>query len=403
VSTNDLGEFRFAGIVPGKYYLCATYHNRQMVQAGADSVMEDYVPTFYPGAADVSAAAPLEVGPGDQTQGIDIRLTRIHTVSVKGRVMNYAQSQTPPGGRGAGSPASYTTLVNGQAAEMVVNTRAGFLVFIQPRNSLNPANIRASVRPDGTFEFPSVAPGAYDLVATTDQGGMGHYTRQALDVGNADIEGIGLTINPGVAVTGHVRFDGDAPQPLAGLNVRLVPRVILPVATVPPPARVDPDGGFRFDDVNPTLHDVTMQPPPGCYVKSIRSGNTDVLVSGLDLGNGAGSLDILLGTNPPQVGGSVQNSATGQPAPAVTVVLIPQEKERQGRSFFYFSVATDRFGNFSFSRVIPGEYRLYAWEDVPTNAWYDPDFMKAYDGQGETVGAREGSQANVKLIMIPAR
>jgi hypothetical protein len=187
------------------------------------------------------------------------------------------------------------------------------------------------------------------------------------------------------------------------LSVRLVAREPLSGMPAPQPAKVEADGSFRFDDVSPEHYNVTINTPQGFYLKSVRAGSTDALVAGLDLTNGAASLEIVLGTNPPQVGGSVLNTAMQQPAAAVTVVLIPQEKERLGQSYFYSSTTTDQFGNFTFSRVTPGEYKIYAWEDAQNGQWYDPDFMKAYEGKGESVSAKEGVPATVKLTMIPAK
>lgn len=396
-ATNDLGEFRFSGVIPGKYYLCAANSNQRMgiMPAGAGVEHEDYVPTFFPGVTDISAAAPIEMGPGDQMQGLNLRLTKTHTVQVKGRVVNNSQLP-PPGGR----ESTYTT-PDGQ----VFNTGAPNQVHLQPRSSLSPTanNVTTTSRPDGTFEFPSVAPGAYNLIAVVNPGNKAHATRQSLDVGNANIEGINLAINPGVTVSGHVRYDGDAPQPLPSLTVRLTPRETLPGVPAPQPAKVDADGNFRFDDINPELYNVNINTPQSLYLKSMRAGSSDAMVSGLDLGNGAGSLDILLGTNPPQVGGSVLNPATQQPAAAVTVVLMPREKERQNQNYFYSTTNSDQYGNFTFNRVTPGEYMIYAWEDVQFGQWFDPDFMKAYEGKGESVSAKEASPVNVKLTMIPAK
>jgi 5-hydroxyisourate hydrolase-like protein (transthyretin family) len=99
----------------------------------------------------------------------------------------------------------------------------------------------------------------------------------------------------------------------------------------------------------------------------------------------------------------VLNSETGQPAAAVTVVLMPREKERQGESYFYSTTSTDQYGSFSFPRVTPGEYQVYAWEDVEFGQWFDPEWIKTYDGKGESLEAKEGSPVNLKLTMIPAK
>src|ERR1039457_2239687 len=96
-NSNDLGEYRISGIQPGKYYLCAIYRGRlnimmmdgnSMVTNGPALEQEDYVPTFYPGVTDIAAALPMELKPGQQLQGINLKLTKVYTVSVKGTVIN---------------------------------------------------------------------------------------------------------------------------------------------------------------------------------------------------------------------------------------------------------------------------------------------------------------------------
>jgi hypothetical protein len=274
---------------------------------------------------------------------------------------------------------------------------------------LNPngMTVNAPVRPDGNFEFPSVAPGPYYLIAIGNQPGRNgaRAVRESIDVGNNNVEGVSLAINPGVDVTGHVRYDGDPPQPLPPLlNIRLTARDTSLGIPVPPAAKVGDDGNFRLEDVTADLYSVNVNGiPPTLYLKSLTAGNRDVLVSGIDLANGSANLDILLGVNPPQVGGSVVNAETGQPAPAVTVVLMPREKERQELAYFYSTTNTDQHGNFTFSRVTPGDYAVYAWEDVQYGQWFDAEWMKPYQGKGETLSAKEGSPVNVKLTMIPAR
>ena len=408
-STNDLGEYRLSGVTPGKYYLSATYRGRSQIQImngmpDDDSPQEDYVTTFFPGVTDVSAASAIEMAPGDQMPGINLRMTKIHTVRVAGHVMdNTAPPQpVPDAGRGG-----MTNLVTGQvvsAVNMPVNGR--IQLRLQPRNSLgaNGMTPNAPVKADGTFEFPSVAPGSYYLIASNNQGRSNgaHATRQPLDVGDNNIEGVAIAINPGADVSGHVRYDGDPPQPLLALTVRLTPREMTGLP-MPQPARVEDDGSFHFSDVSLDLYTVTINTPQNLYLKSMRAGNTDVMVSGLDLGNGAASLDVLMGLNPPQVTGSVVNEAIAQPAAAVTVVLMPREKERLDQSYFYSTTNTDQYGNFNFSRVTPGEYEVYAWEDVQYGQWFDPEFMKAYQGKGEILTAKEGTPVTVKLNMIPAK
>jgi protocatechuate 3,4-dioxygenase beta subunit len=409
-ASNDLGEYRLSGITPGKYYLCATYLNRRFLMGIAPpgvvedaSSQEDYVPTFYPATTDVSAASPLELGPGDQVQGVNIRLAKMHTVRVSGRVLDTTQTQTiaPPA-----VPGESTSNAAPEAINRVV--RPSIQLVLRPRTSYSQIGMLRTAqpaKPDGTFEFLSVPPGAYNLVASANTGGRGgaHAASLPLDVGNSNIEGVTLAIAPGVTVSGHVRYDGDPPSPLPSLTVRLTPREAVMVIPAPQPAKVDPQGNFHFDDVNLEAYNVNINTPSSLYLKSLRAGNTDIMLSGLDLSNGAGTLDILMGTNPPQVSGSVMNPATQQPAPAVTVVLMPREKERKGRSYFYSTTSTDQYGNFSFHSVIPGEYEVYAWEDVQFGQWFDPEWLKIYEGKGETLEAKEANPMTLNLTMIPVK
>ena len=396
-NSNDLGEYRISGIVPGKYYLGATYRGRLnmimmdgnfSVAGGPAFQQEDYVTTFYPGVTDVAAAVPMEMKPGQQLQGINLKLTKIHTVSLKGSVINNTAAPAVPEqlpGRGG--------------------ARINVSVQLEPRNSLNPNGMSqgAGVRPDGNFEFPSIAPGPYNLIAVTNNGNPRHATLMPIDVSNTNVEGLTLTINPGVTVSGHIRVDGDTSDPIPSFQVRL--NAWAPGFNVgpPQPVKADASNNFSFDDVNPEHFEINVSPLPGTlYLKSIRAGNADVLANGLDLtGGGGASLDVVIGVNAPQITGTVQNPTTQQPALAVTVVLIPQEKERRESSLYYRTANTDQNGNFTMTRVNPGEYKVYAWDEVESGAWFDPEFLKPVESKGSPVSVREGSPVTVQVTLIP--
>jgi hypothetical protein len=45
----------------------------------------------------------------------------------------------------------------------------------------------------------------------------------------------------------------------------------------------------------------------------------------------------------------------------------------------------------------PGNYKLFAWEDVEPEAWEDSDFLKDYEKLGEKVVLEPGARASVDL------
>src|SRR5262249_28126719 len=136
------------------------------------------------------------------------------------------------------------------------------------------------------------------------------------------------------------------------------------------------------------------------YVKSMRLGNADVLNNGLHLsGPPQGLLEIVIGANAGNIEGSVLNDRQ-QAMANETVVLVPDQRLRQ-RSDLYKVVSTDSSGRFRMQNVTPGDYKLFALENVESGAWQDPAFIAAYEGAGRPIHIYEGTSENVQLQVIP--
>ena len=381
-STNDLGEYRLFGLVPGRYYVSATTRPNPMLPQTED----EYVTTFFPRTTDVAAAAPIDVGPGAQLRNIDITLAKMHTVTVKGRVVNEVR---PP--------------ASGETAP-----RTNLNVMLSVRNAMVAGGgftRGASVTPQGTFEFRGVTPGSYFVVAAINAPGKSITARTAIQVGGVNLEGISLTIRGGVPVSGHLRVEGETTQSIASVRLLLQPADLGGLMFGPMPTQqVKPDGSFQLDDVGADRYTVSLAGlPEGFYVKSVRSANLDVLAAGLEIaGISPAPLDVVLSPNAGQVAGTVLDSRTQKAAAMMMVVLVPQEKERREREAFYQTATTDFSGQFTFKSVAPGEYRVYAWEEAEYGAWMDPDFMKPLESRGEAVSIQEGGRQAIQVNLIPA-
>ena len=140
--------------------------------------------------------------------------------------------------------------------------------------------------------------------------------------------------------------------------------------------------------------------PPDEYIKSMRMGNADVLNDGLRIsGPPDAPLEIVIGANAGRIEGSVVN-ARDEPLSNRTVVLVPDVRLRQ-RSDLYRVVSSDITGSFQMQGLAPGDYKLFAWENVETGAWQDPDFIQAYESAGRRIRINEGSNENLQLAVIP--
>ena len=120
---------------------------------------------------------------------------------------------------------------------------------------------------DGTFEIPAVAPGEYSLLAFSYDDGKAHSTQEDLTVGNADVEGLTVTIGPCVNIPGRVAWQGKPSLEKAGL---------LTVAAAPPgpvyvwgeSAEVDTNNQFTLRDVPEGEFRLTVAGmSKDCYVK----------------------------------------------------------------------------------------------------------------------------------------
>ena len=382
-STNDLGEYRVFALPPGRYYVSAETRPNSMQPQAED----EYVTTWFPRTADAAAAAPIDLTPGTQLHNIDIPLARMHTVMVRGRVVNEAG---PPLG---GENAPHTNLSVMLARNNAMMEGGGF------------TRSNASVTPQGNFEFRGVTPGSYFVVGLANTSKRTVQSRTPIQVGSSNVEGIILAIRGGVPVSGQVRVEGETTKSIAAVRVSLQPAEFVGIQFVALAAQqVKQDGTFQWDDVGADRYTVSANGlPEGFYLKSVRSANLDVLAGGLEIAGGSPApLDVVLSPRAGQVTGTVLDPKTQKPAAMMTVVLVPQEKERRDRQEFYQTANTDFSGQFTFKSVTPGEYRVYAWEEAEYGVWMDPDFMKPLESQGEAVSVPEGGRQAIQVNLIPA-
>jgi hypothetical protein len=369
-TTNDLGEYRMPGLAPGKYYVSASY--RPLPVFSQSNAEDNYAPTYYPGTADPAAAAPVQVVPGNQMRGIDITLTKTRTVRVAGRVANPAA--------GAGS--------------------RNVMVFLMPRDGgmRGFSNRNSTVVQEGKFEIRGVIPGSYLIAAHWYEDSRRYTASQPVDVGNAGLDGISLTMSPGFEVPGQVRVDGAPDTKFRGARISLTPANDMLLAGALG-GQVKADGSFVLTGVAPDQYRVQVfGMPDGCYLKSARLGENDMLENGATLTAGAGPLEIVLSAAGGQVDGVVMGNSQ-QPAGGATALLIPDER-RRNRPDLFRTTTTDQNGRFSMKGVAPGDYKLYAFQEVEPGAWQDPEFLKRYERDAESVSVTENGRHGAQLKLL---
>ena len=90
----------------------------------------------------------------------------------------------------------------------------------------------------------------------------------------------------------------------------------------------------------------------------------------------------------------------GAPVPNAVIVAVPDVHLR-GRVDHFRKTVSDQSGQFVLRGIPPGDYSLRAWESVDGEAYYNPEFLRNYEGQGTALHVREGERKNLQLEVIP--
>jgi len=332
---------------------------------------ERYVITYYPDAVEPSAASPLEVAPGAELRGVDIRLRKARVFHFDGKVVN-----------AAGAPVSTATLT---LRNPDVSDPAGG------------ANRISSV--DGSFAINGLLPGAYTLQA---QSGptrelQGHL---AFTITDRDIDDAVVTLAPALDIPLSIRIDDADPQQSQKLRSALGRFTLTATDGTNDNAMAQTKAdGWLFRTIGFGTYRMGLGVPDGTYVKSIRFAKQDITSGLLDATSGGGALEMVLSPHAAEVTGIVQD-ANGWPLAGTTVTLWMPGLPPFGTLDQARSTGTDVTGHFRFGSVRPGEYRISAWEKIEQGMGNLSDFHVRFDNKATAVKLIEDSHETVQPVMI---
>ena len=410
-TTNDLGEFRIPNLPPGRYYVSATAR-RNALQAildgggrggrngrngrqaagggrgGPEESIEDYVTTYYPNLTEATNASPMNLVAGSEVRGIDIRLLKTRYHRVAGSIVGLPAAADLPAGKGKGKAGD-----NGFAP--------GIMLSLMPRSGAGGRQLAgAQVFADGTFEFPAVPPGSYYLIAQSPGAVQQRLTaRTPLDVGNGDINNVSLRLQPPFGLSGILTIDSTQPNVRMG-SLRLT---FTPMEGGAAglgrngQTQVNDDGTFQATLAADSYIVEAGGMPDGYYLKSVKLAGREMPDATLDLNYGGGQIQVVLAPTAGDITGTVQNSH-GDPATSVQVTAVPVSGSL--RKDMNKLVTSDANGNFTLHGLPPGEYKLFAWEEVETNAWMDRDYRQPFENSSVSAKADESTTPTVQLKLI---
>jgi hypothetical protein len=254
------------------------------------------------------------------------------------------------------------------------------------------------VHPDGRFELANVQPGPYMLMTVEMKGTTPSIQMHSIVVPAEGLQDVKLASLPEGTIQGKIAVSGDGVVKTAGLMVMLSPDENAP--SMPAFDRVSEAGTFTLK-ASAAQYQVTLPTvPEGTYIRSVQWNNREMLGKPLDLSAGpSGDLLVTLGTD----GGTVDvtvSGVDGKPAIESTVILLPSDPIRRVKELTK-SAGTDGAGHVKFTDVPPGNYLAFAWKQVDEGSWFDPDFLKRYEKNGESIDVSAKGNQKAELKEIP--
>jgi hypothetical protein len=123
--------------------------------------------------------------------------------------------------------------------------------------------------------------------------------------------------------------------------------------------------------------------------------------NGLAVGaQSAGDLDVLIGMGPGTIQGTLLDPSQ-KPLPSTLVFLVPATNRRNNMAL-YKTASSDANGKFSIGGIVPGQYELYAWQNVIQGAYQNAEYLRKYQGRGTVVSVMQAATVMAQVHVIPA-
>ncbi len=369
--TNDIGEYRLAGLAPGDYFIVA----RERGAAPAQFTREPlgYAVSFYPGTADVQQAQPIRLTVGQQAAGVNLSLTATHTAAISGQVV-----------RVDGRPAANArvSLLDHSTSGLGGNATGG-----------------ATADADGHFRIAGIRAGLYYLTGTHDRDRAGI----ELDVSGADMPGLTLVVGSGGTISARIVSSSGAPLPFASSRLELTAAFVgdpyLATGITKPVVKLD--WTVVWPGVNGQRVIRATRMPDGWWMKAVRRSGRDIIDDVVEVAHGQviDDVTIVLDDNPTRVAGVVRDPK-GAGVTDYTVLLFSADPRHwRPESRFIRALRPDHAGAFATSGLPPGTYLAIAVDDVETGQWFDPEYLESLRQRARRIALEPGQKIDLELTL----
>jgi len=368
-TSDDRGNFRLFGLRPGEYYIRADYRSPMTT-----------VHAYFPGVTSLADASPIVVNESGESPGANFTIPSGGTVKISGTV-------------------------NGPANMPRSNTQ--FSLWPVDREQLEDPTVvsipnvaNSENRTVGEFELRSVPPGRHILVAfVSDNVKQRSYSGSiTLDVGTEDYRNVSIEMHPSTDLTGRLMLEDGSPvrQPI---YLRARGTLVAPLMNL---INTNTDGTFTISQVPEARYSITQNASDSCIL-DIHQGRKSVYDEGFVGGMDAEPIEVILSKQCGTVQVQILDDRK-QPIKNAFVSLVPAVEHRRNPLLYrrsIFDVAGSKYPPINL--IPPGEYKMFAWDNIPPNAELNAGFLARFEDRGVPVTVRRGETLTVQLPLITTK
>jgi carboxypeptidase family protein len=344
--------------------------NRALFAGSDDQEQVNYAPTYYPGVTSVNEARAVTVGVSQEVLEINVAMQLVRTARIAGRVTNPDGTPTTAGN-----------------VNLVPDGAAG-------RGAQIGTNYGSRIQWDGAFSIASVPPGRYVLRARGDDSETTQFGMLPITVSGGDVNDLTVVLSAGATITGTVTFlPGGSPAPDI-TQVRIgAPSTDQGGFGPQANARVGKDGSFTLAGVSAGPH--LIRPGGnmrGWSLKSVTIGGRDVTDTPIEIraGQTLANVAIVFTDALTEISGTITNTQ-GAPVPDYTVLAFPTDAtlwRPQARQIM--TARPDQTGKFRIRGLPPGEYYLATVDPAEQGEWFEPAYLDDHRAGAARVTLSDG-------------
>jgi hypothetical protein len=376
-ATDDLGQFRVFGLMPGDYVVQAS-SSVVVIGVGGGPPSDSFAATFYPGTPNADEAQTVTLALAQETN-LQFQLVTSKSSRVTGVVVN------SDGAPMSGMSLSLITSMGGNGwSSRGVGSTAG----------------------DGTFTLTNVTPGEHTINVRAPR------ALEGAEFGNYDFKTNGepitlrIVTSKGATLTGRVVWDGNTSRGATPLRINVQQQVQgtpgLPFLSGSVPGAdgtLNEDNTFKLAGAGGKGFIRTFPLPTGWALKSIAVDGEDVTDVPIDFSSRRSIDDvrIVVTDKLTDLTGTVADSR-GTVLKDYVVIILPNDlKEGLSPQRFISVVRPDQDGSFKVKGMPPGSYVATALEWVEQGRQFVPDFQERLRKAGKTLSLREGQATTIDL------